>query len=571
MVKRAIALAAALAAMSPVSARSDQAPQPIGHALLRVKASQVRYFADLAVVQARGGVDVLLPDGAEVRGDIATVDLRLRRIAVAGHVILHTPAGDFAGAGFADFFAFRRAYFLPLVPSADRWTFLNGDWSAPEKGREMPGDAFALPDFEQIQPYIEGTSVAIDFTTFARFAPASIRVFDAVPTPSLPVYVYNFSANQNFGVNSLSGASFDAPYAFAGSADSLDALHVRYDQTRPVKEFWSFEHHSLFGDAGYAVFSLNPASEPAKQWNLLGYDQVGARAGFAVNAQLFTVQSGLSQPTSSSGFADVQFTQALQQSALRLDATQSYDTLLAAGEPDHPFVLGLQWTGYDQPLFRSGFTYRLQSGFAHVHDAFGIAGQTLPDVWSHYLGAYLATPEYQGPAGIGFDVTGQIQRTWLSFPNAISTTALTASASKQVTPHIYVVATQLTQTASATSAALTFASPNTATGLTPAPQSPNGLPVYGVATVVPDAVSRNYILSGSWQPSTAFQFSAAAQQTFYSPVQTPGLFSAPRYQLNGDVRFRITRTLFADVSRGYLFNWGGRVWTPQFGFQVSAQ
>jgi len=570
-VKRAIALAAALAAMSPIPARSDQAPQDVGHALLRVSAGHVRYFADQAVVQARDGVEVRLPDGAVVRGDIATVDLRLRRIAVAGHVTLHTAAGDYAGAGFADFFAFRRAYFLPLVPAADRWTFLNGDWSTPEKGREMPGDAFALPDLQNIQPYIEGTSAAIDFTTFARFAPATIRVFDAVPTPALPVYVYNYSANQNFGVNSLSGASFDAPYAFAGSADSLDALHLRYDQTRPVKAFWSFEHHSVFGDAGYAVFSLNPASEPTKQWNLLGYDQVGTRTGFAVNAQLFTVQSGLAQPASSNGFADVQLTQALAQSALRVDATQSYDSLLATGEPNHPFVLGSQWAGYDQPLFRSGFTYRLQSGLAHIHDAFGISGQTLPDVWSHYLGAYLATPQYQGPAGIGLDATAQIQRTWLSFPNTITTTTLTASASRQVTPHIYLVATQLTQTVSATSAALTFASPNTATGLTPAPQSLNGLPIYGIATVVPDAVSRNYILSGSWQPSTAFQFSAAAQQTNYSPVQVPGLTSVPRYQLNGDARFRITRTLFADVSRGYLFNWGGRVWTPQFGIQVSAQ
>jgi hypothetical protein len=570
-VKRAIALAAALAAMSPISARSDQAPQAIGHALLRVRAAQVRYFSDQAVVQARGGVDVQLPDGAEVRGDLATVDLRLRRVAVAGHVTLHTPAGDFAGAGFADFFAFRRAYFLPLVPSADRWTFLNGDWSAPEKGREMPGDAFALPDFHETQPYIEGTTAAIDFTTFARFAPASIRVFDAVPTPALPVYVYNFSANQNFGVNSLSGASFDAPYAFAGSADSLDALHLRYDQTLPVKEFWSFEHHSLFGDAGYAVFSLNPASQAAKQWNLLGYDQVSSRSGFAVNAQLFTVQSGLSEPTSSTGFADAQFTQALEQSAVRLDATQSYDTFLATGAPDHPFVLGLQWTGYDQPLFRSGFTYRLQSGFAHIHDAFGIAGQTLPDAWSHYLGAYLATPAYQGPAGIGLDATAQMQRTWLSFPNTVSTTTLTASASRQVTPHIYVVATQLTQTASATTASLTFASPNTATGLSPAPPSPNGLPVYGIATVVPDAVSRNYILSGSWQPSPAFQFSAAALKTDYSPIQVPGVAGPPRYQMSGDMRFRITRTLFADVSRGYFFNWGGRLWTPQFGIQVSAQ
>ncbi len=569
--KRAIALAAALAAMVPTNARADEAPQPVGHALLRMSAQRVQYFSDAAVVQARGGAVVELPGGVIVDGDVATVDLRLRRIAVAGHVTLHTPAGDFAGAAFAEFFAFRRAYFVPLVPAADRWTFLNDDWAAPERGREMPGDAFSLPDLHAVAPYIAGRSAAIDFTTFARFAPASVRVFDAVPTPSLPVYVYNFSANQNFGVNSLSGASFDAPYAFAGTADSLDALHLRYDQLEPVKAFWSFEHHSVFGDAGYAVFSLNPASEPTKQWNLLGYDQAGAHSAVSLNAQLFTVQSGLSQPTSSSGFADVQLTQALEQSSLRFDATQSYDTLLASGQPDHPFIAGLEWTGFDQPLFKSGLTYRLQSGIANVHDAFGVAGEPLPDVWAHYLGAYLATPVYDVPLGIGVNATGQIQRTWLSFPNIVSTSTLTLSASKSLTQHLYAVASLLTQTSTATDAALTIASPNTATGLTPEPLSPNGLPVLGVETTVPDAVSRDYILSESWQPSPAFQFSAAALKTIYSPVQVPGIAGPPRYQLSGDVRFRITNTLFADVSRGYLFNWGGRSWTPQFSLQVSAQ
>jgi hypothetical protein len=570
-VKRAIALAAVLAALLPLPARSDQLPQSIGHAPLLVRAGRVQYFSDAAVVQARDAVHVALPDGASVDGDAATVDLRLRRLTVAGHVRLHTSGGDYDGAGFAYFFAFRRAYFVPLVPSADRWTFLDDHWDAPEKGREMPGDAFALPDLGAVRPYITGRSAEIDLSTYLKFTPASVLVFDTVSTPALPAYVYNFSANQDFGVNSLAGASFDAPYAFAGSATTLDALHLRYDQAQAVKTYWSFEHHSVFGDGGYAVFSLNPASRPAKQWNLISYEPAGSRAAFAVDAQLFTTQSGLSEPSSSSGFLDAQWTQALAQSALRLDLTQSYGTFVASGPPNHPFVAGLQWTGYDQPLGRSGLTFRLQSGFASVHDALGVSGSLLPDVWSHYLGAYAATPVYDAPLGLGVDATVQYQRTWLSFPNTVDVTTATLAASKRITNKIFGIASLVMSAASTGDVSKTFALPNSASGLVPAPTSPNGLPVLGVATIVPKALNRSYALTASWQPSPAFQFTGSAQKTDYFPVQAPGIAGPPRYQFDGDVRFRLTSTLFADLSRSYFFNWGGRTWSPQFGLQVSAQ
>jgi hypothetical protein len=570
-VRRAIALAATLAGLLPLPARSDQQPQPIGHAPLLLRAGTVQYFSDAAIVQAHNSVRVALPDGASVDGDTATVDLRLRRVTVAGHVRLNTPAGDYDGAGFSYFFAFRRSYFVPLVPAADRWTFLDDQWNSPEKGREMPGDAFAIPDLGAVRPYISGKSAEIDFSTFAKFSPASVLVFDVLPTPPLPVYVYNFSANQNFGVNSLSGASFDAPYAFAGSATSLDALHFRYDQLQTVKMYWSFEHHSVFGDGGYTVFSLNPASRPDKQWNLIGYDPAGSRAAISLNAQLFTVQSGLSTPTSSSGFADAQWTQALAESSLRLDLTQSYGTFLPTGPPNHPFVAGLQWTGFDKEIGKSGLTFRLQSGIARVHDALGVSGSELPDVWSQYLGAYAATPVYEAPFGLGLDATYQLQRTWLSFPNTVDTKTFTFAASRSVTNKLFAVASLVIGSASTDDLTKTFALPNTATGLTPSPPSPNGLPLLGIATIVPSAVNRAYALTASWQPSAVFQFTGSAQQTNYSPVQVPGVAGPPRYQFAGDARFRLTKTLFADVSRSYFFNWGGRTWSPQFGLQVSAQ
>ncbi len=164
----------------------------------------------------------------------------------------------------------------------------------------------------------------------------------------MPSYVDNFSANPNFGVNSLSGTSFDAPYNFAGSAHSLDVIHFRYDTQ--LGTYGAFEHHSVFNATDYLVFSLNPATQPAKQWNVLGYRQFDPNSALTIETQLFTYQSGLSQPLSANGFADVQFVHALRESSVRFETTPQYGNLLAPnslgyyGSPAHTYTPNHPWT-----------------------------------------------------------------------------------------------------------------------------------------------------------------------------------------------------------------------------------
>lgn len=252
-------LAPAASATPPARASAATLPAPI-----RVTAHRVEYYGDAAIIVARGGVRVTEPDGSIVEGDVFVMNLGLRRLLVAGHVRLHTPAGVLSGAAFADFLVFRRQYFVPLDPDADRWTFFGYDYAHPKMGRQMPGDAFYIPDVSGVKPYIVGKAATINATTYLRMAPAQFVLLDgAVWTMPLPPYTYNFSANQNFGVNALPGASFDVPYNLAGSPASLDALHFRVDQSLAVKSYLGIEHHSLF-DHGYAVFSLEPRDGSAK-------------------------------------------------------------------------------------------------------------------------------------------------------------------------------------------------------------------------------------------------------------------------------------------------------------------
>ena len=577
------AVAALLVAFAPATAVA--AGPPTAHvaplpAPIRVTARRVEYYGDAALVVARGDVRVTEPDGSVIEGDVFVMNLGLRRLLVAGHVRLHTGTQVLSGAAFADFLVFRRQYFVPLEPEADRWTFFGYDYANPKKGRQMPGDAFFIPDVSGTKPYIVGRSATINASTYLRMTPATFVLFDgALWTTPLPPYTYNFSANPNFGINALAGAALDVPYNFAGSPVSLDALHFRYDQVSPISTYWSLEHHSLF-PAGYAVFSLNPATEPPKQWNLLAYDRLSTVSALRLNTQLFTYQYGLSQPLASSGYADVQYNQGIRQSSVLLDLTQEYSSLLAQpalgyyGDPSHPwipnhaFVSGLQWQGYYQKLLHTGLTYKLTSGYGMTHDAFGVSGSGQRDVSSYYVGGSLFTPSYPGPLKTGINLAYSIGQTYLSFPNIVQEQTTIATISRRITPNVLLIGSDVVDSATASNA-LSIISPNQATGVVPLPSSGNGLPpVLGPFL---RATSRAYGLTSVWTPSPDFQFSAAATQTNYSPEQIPLVAGPPRYEISGDVRVRITRVLFLDAQRAYLFNWGGQTWTPRFQILITSQ
>ncbi|HZV78125.1 MAG TPA: hypothetical protein VFF60_00800 [Candidatus Binatus sp.] len=559
----------------PPTAASASLPAPI-----RVSANRVAYYGDQALIVARGDVRVIEPDGSIIQGDVFVMNMALRRLLVAGHVRLQTHAGEFVGAAFADFLVFRRQYFVPLEPEADRWTFFDYDFAQPKKGREMPGDAFFIPDVSASKPYIVGKAVTINASTYLRMTPATFVLLDgALWTMPLPPYTYNFSSNQHFGVNALPGASFDVPYNVAGSPVSLDAIHFRYDQTLPVSTYWALEHHTVIGQ-GYIVASLSPASEPPKQWNLMGYDRMSPVSAVRLNTQLFTYQYGLSQPLSASGYVDLQYNQGIRQSALLVDLTQSYSSLLAQPAlgfygnpshpwiPNHPFDGGVQWQGYDQRIAHTGLTYRLVTGYGSSQDGYGIGASGQQQVSTYYGAASLFTPTIPGPLKTGINAAYTITQTYLSFPNIVQQQTTTATISRRLTRTIVLIGSDVVTSATSRND-FSIVSPNQALGVVPLPNSINGLPI--VLGPFLRATDRAYGLSSVWTPSPEFQFSLAATQSNYSPQQIPGFAGPPRYQLSGDVRMRLTRVLFLDAQRAYLFNWGGQTWSPHFQILITSQ
>ncbi|HEY1429883.1 MAG TPA: hypothetical protein VGF18_09940, partial [Candidatus Tumulicola sp.] len=113
---------------------------------MQLSASRISFYNDQFLVEADGNVRVTTTDGFVVTGDAFSMDLKLNRFLLAGHVTLRYGNQQVNGAAISDFLDFNRIYFVPVTSEPDRWTFLNGDLAHPVKGRVMPGDTFAFPE-----------------------------------------------------------------------------------------------------------------------------------------------------------------------------------------------------------------------------------------------------------------------------------------------------------------------------------------------------------------------------------------------------------------------------------------
>ena len=113
--------------------------------VLYLNATRLDFYYNRFLIEGDGNVRLRTSDGFTVTGDAFSMDLKLNRFMVAGHVTLHDSTGTVSGAAISDFLDFRRIYFVPVTGEPDRWTFLDGDLAHPVKGRVMPDDAFYFP------------------------------------------------------------------------------------------------------------------------------------------------------------------------------------------------------------------------------------------------------------------------------------------------------------------------------------------------------------------------------------------------------------------------------------------
>jgi hypothetical protein len=598
----------ALALLLPVAVRGDQAPTAASAApVIRLSADHIAFYFDRFLVEADGNVRVTIGDRTVMTGQTFSMDLKLNRLLLAGSVTLTSPSGTQTGAAISDYLDFGRVYFIPILSEPDRWTYLNGDYSHPAKGREMPGDAFALPDLSHDKPYLIAHGAAIVPHQFVNFRGSVLTIagHNLLPTGA---YYINFSNNRYLAENSLTGATYDATLQFAGSTKTISAIHFRYDPTN--KAYASFEQH-IAGTRGYAVFSVNPATEDSKYYNLFTSYMLNKSLQVQTFTQYHLQQFGVSEPLAGQDVSTISLTQAFRQSSVQLYFEQynlCNTSVYPNTDPNHS--PGSTWCGvgafritnYTHPsqvavsisipktrIAKTPLSYAYGYGLGNIHDAYTLenfGGANYNTIWNHYLSLTTYLPSItigsRNPIQtVYFNASYSAQRTWYSVPHHVDVDDGVASLSRFFGPKVTAsLSYEVHQTGDYY---------NGGQQLMYSPYVPvvNGTAFPSYSAFQGIATFRTLTFAANFTSSPDFSFILTARKHDDFPIAEPGLFpqpvqtypfnyylynntlGEPPYDISGDARIRLTPTLAIDIARSYFFNFGTQRWSPSFEIQVS--
>jgi hypothetical protein len=566
---------------------------------LDLQADRVVFYSNRYIVTGEGHVRVRLSDGTVLKSELFSMDLKLNRYLLAGDVHIDSDNVHEIGAGFAGYPDLDRSYFLSANGNPDRWTYFGLDFAHPQKGRTQPGDAFFIPDVSAEKPYIVASAAMILPKTNVKFGGARLSVLGVyVPTGS---WVQTFSANSNYSQNALAGASFDIGLPYQGSEHAVSAVHLRY--TGYNKLFLSFDQHFVW-DRDYVVFSVNPLTQYARQFILIGYKRISPKMEARIFTQLFTQQHGIYEPTVSSAYMNFSSVTSLRHSSLSLTVNQNNPSLLhysaeqfrggLADESffDHPADAQLTWYGRDTPLTKyTPIILRLRSGYGFAHDSyhcgpntarclddplnksgidlgyvldyFGARRTRVPTIAQKFFGFTLYTNSLplDKQRSLNLNLTLDKQRQWFSLPHYIDSSTINASLSKTYTRKLAFLGAYSIATLGDYFGArqLEFYPPTLFTNPF------NGLQYPGFQAFRGFSTTRALTGSAVITPNEYFNYAFTVRRGYDFPAPVPGLFGIPPWEVTNEFRFRIAKQILMDITRTDYFNFGG--YGPSFNVQ----
>jgi hypothetical protein len=580
--------------------------------LVRLAANHIGFYYDRFLIEADGNVRIQTSDGFQVTGDTMSMDLKLNRFLIAGHVTLTDKSGRVSGAALADFMDFNRLYFVPVTTEPDRWTFLDGDLAHPVKGRVMPGDTFYFPSGLG-HPSLSAGSAVIGTKTYVRFMDVTQYVAGAgFPLKS---FVVNFSSkNQYFAQNSLAGANFDLTWNLAGNDNALSAIHFREDSYNGF--YLSFEQH-LVGEHDYAIFSINPFTKFQKFYSLDLYELLGSRFQIQTYTQYYVGQHLFEQPQGSATWSTISATYAFPHSFLTAVGSLTNYNLLSdtigtsgpafVGNLSHPTSLQLTDTSFQNRIGNSPFYEQVRVGYGFNHDSVGLQypranGAPVPSPSPiPGLQAYGNCPQPKGAgcptlyttiynALLGYTLSMQNvklgdhdnpfqvyylngsfdqQETWNSLPHRVKITTSNLSLSRQFSRQL---SSYLQYTVSNTGDYYLKGGYQTPPQcFIPAERSSPAIGGGTLCSFTGVSTLRTLSLGTNFQPNPDFITTVTLQKHDDFPIPTPGLFPVPTlnvigqplysaylgqppYNITADIRFKVLPHLMVDVGRTFYFN-----------------
>ena len=557
---------------------------------ISLHADVVDYYSNRFILTADGNVSARLSDGTVVSGSTFSMDLKLNRFLIAGDVHVDGPTVHLVGAAFAGYPDLDRNYFLAEGDTPDRWTFFGQNFGDTHKGREQPGDAFAFPDLSAEHAYIVSNSATIFLKNNVEF-PIGARVnILGVYTPT-PGFVVNYSSNPNFYQNAFSGATFDIGVPFHGAADAISALHFRYDNYRGF--YTAFDQHFVH-NLDYAVFSIDPVTQNQRQFNAIMYKRLSPATEARLFVQESTLQSSFYEPTEAAMYSNFVTNTRVGKFAIGLNADQFNDSLLAGAQnafaangerqAGHPFDATINLQSFENEIRSFRYVgvpvkFQYRAGFGYNYDSYGIPtieGPTCCDpihptmyplIFSKYLGATLYTSSVKIAKQTTISAKADKLIQWYSLPHHTVTTDVSTTIAR--TPNT------VREPAAYLSYDIMnigdFYGPNQRTAY-PAFAGPvvNEFGTF-TGTEAFDGFATAHTLTGAlvYTPTPYFALNITMQKFNIFPKPVPGFGGQPPYQFTADVRIRLSKQILVDVSRAYYFNFGGQLWSPQFGIQFS--
>jgi hypothetical protein len=571
---------------SVLFASTSAAALAIPPASLDITAKAVDFYFNRFIITADGNVRIRLSDGTVISGQTFSMDLKLNRYLVAGNVHLDGPTVHQVGAAFAGYPDLDRSYFLPASGTPSRETFFGIDWAHPTTVREQPGDAYYFPDLTGERAYIKANGVRIVPKVNALFANA--QIYTAGLYIPVPRYVVTFAANSHFFENTFFGGAFDVGVPFNGSAHSLTALHLRDDPYNGM--YLAFDQHFVW-DQDWIAFGIDPLTQQERQYNLVAYKRWTPKLESRLFLQESAAQAGIiNRPTNAAGFGEIQVSGGFRGSNLSYTQDNYYQYLLGLPKgltdlndfqpnfdprwKEHPTNGVLAFTGGPTSLDpKKALLYlRPRAGAGFAHDVWGEGGYSNeqpgpPDSYYHYLGGTLYTAPIKLSSTSSFSVSYDRQREWFNLPHEVdSGDLLLAVADAQEKFHLRdFLAYEVKTTADYWGNQQLLAYPAAANTAT----IPGFGTYSGLAAFRGFGISRGWTGSLVYTPTPYFAFKTILSRFYDTPAPVPDLYGQPPWQLTADVRFRLSRQIFVDVTRMYYFNFANERWTPQLGVQIS--
>ena len=506
-----------------------------------LEGGSVVFFSDTLALVARDGATLALTDGTRAHADAAFLDLKTDRAVLAGHARVVRGAASASGDAIVIEIDGDRVDVLDGASGVARTTRALGA-SAPA---EFDAQRFAFPDVEDRGAFIRSKRAAITPHADVRFTPAAFpSSVGGVPVPS---YLYTYATGAGFASTSLAGATFDQPYGLWGSANSLTALHARWEDGPGAA--LALQQQIVSGDDAFASVSFDAPFHGYTVRGFNGYRRLGARytaIADATSTIFGTVMHG-------------GLTAAFGAAGGRLDYTRtsggfsSFDASLRT--PDRPLIGGATW--------------RLRGDVGFDGQRGGLLS-VLPDhrnyqtIWRHGVDLFVATPVVRIPFGVSLATTLDTSRTWYAFPHHVDALGGTATASKTFSRKLAVFAGyQGSWSADVypNAQALFYPTP-TAPILTP-----DGTPYYGYAAFTGARTFRSQNVDVQVTPdaNTAYRLSVVHTADF---PQFNG-YGRPQWEVRSDVRFRPFPNIGIDIGRAYDFAWGGTRWQPRWNFAIT--